>query len=102
MGGVAGTSILPLLVATVMAYCVTGYVRDELYHPLVKGCVGGACSFVVREGGEGGRVRRRGGRGEEGRREGRRKERGSEGGEGIGREREGGRREGEGVGKEGG
>lgn len=47
VGGVAGTTLLPLLVATVLAYCVTGYVRDELYHPLVKGCVGGACSILV-------------------------------------------------------
>jgi hypothetical protein len=48
IGGLAGTTILPLLVATVLAYCITGYVRDELYHPLVKECAGGLCSIVVR------------------------------------------------------
>lgn len=48
MGGVAGTTLIPLLVATILAYCVTGYVRDELYHPLVTKCVGGTCNILVR------------------------------------------------------
>lgn len=47
IGGLAGTTILPLFCATIMAYCVTGYIRDELYHPFVKACVGSTCSTVV-------------------------------------------------------
>jgi hypothetical protein len=47
VGGVAGSTILPLLLATLLAYCSTGYVRDELYHPLVKACVGSCCSSIV-------------------------------------------------------
>ena len=47
VGGVAGSTILPLLLATLLAYCSTGYVRDELYHPLVKACVGSFCSLLV-------------------------------------------------------
>ncbi len=47
IGGMAGTTILPLLFATVLAYCVTGYVRDELYHPFVKKCVGPSCTLLV-------------------------------------------------------
>ena len=47
VGGVAGSTILPLLLATLQAYCSTGYVRDELYHPFVKACVGSCCSSIV-------------------------------------------------------
>lgn len=48
LGGVAGTTFIPLLLATIMAYCATGYVRDELYHPFIKWCVGGICNIIVR------------------------------------------------------
>lgn len=47
VGGVAGTTVIPLLIATVLAYCSTGYANDELYHPLVKICVGKFCSLLV-------------------------------------------------------
>ena len=47
VGGLTGTTLIPLLVATILAYCVTGYVRDEMYHPLVTKCVGGTCSILV-------------------------------------------------------
>jgi len=47
IGGVAGTTVFPLVVATILAYCVTGYVRDELYHPFVKGCVGVSCNAWI-------------------------------------------------------
>ncbi len=47
IGGVAGTTIFPLLLATILAYCVTGYVRDELYHPVIKACVGQMCNVCV-------------------------------------------------------
>lgn len=47
LGGVAGTTLVPLLMATTMAYCATGYVKDELYHPFIKWCVGGCCNFFV-------------------------------------------------------
>ena len=40
-------SLVPLIFSTVMAYCITGYVRDELYHNSIKSCVGGACTKVV-------------------------------------------------------
>ena len=49
VGGVAGTTIFPLVLATIIAYCVTGYVRDELYHPFVKACVGTMCNVWVSE-----------------------------------------------------
>jgi hypothetical protein len=48
VGGIGVTSILPLILATILAYCVTGYVRDELYHPFVKTCVGPGCNILVR------------------------------------------------------
>ncbi|XP_064405723.1 uncharacterized protein LOC135350810 isoform X2 [Halichondria panicea] len=44
VGGIAGTTLFPLILATILAYCVTGYVRDELYHPFVKACVGQMCN----------------------------------------------------------
>ena len=49
IGGIGGSTIVPLIVATVLAYCVTGYVRDELYHPFVKMCVGASYSVWVSE-----------------------------------------------------
>ena len=49
VGGIAGTTIFPLILATILAYCVTGYVRDELYHPCVKACVGQMCNVWVSE-----------------------------------------------------
>ena len=48
VGGIGASSILPLILATILAYCVTGYVRDELYHPFVKTCVGPVCNVLVR------------------------------------------------------
>lgn len=48
VGGIGASSILPLILATILAYCVTGYVRDELYHPFVKTCVGPVCNIFVR------------------------------------------------------
>ncbi len=47
VGGIAGTTLFPLILATILAYCVTGYVRDELYHPFVKACVGQMCNVWV-------------------------------------------------------
>ena len=48
VGGIGASSIVPLILATILAYCVTGYVRDELYHPFVKTCVGPFCNILVR------------------------------------------------------
>ena len=48
VGGIGASSIAPLILATILAYCVTGYVRDELYHPFVKTCVGPFCNILVR------------------------------------------------------
>ena len=47
IGGVAGSTVIPLVLATILAYCITGYIRDELYHPFVKGCVGAAGNILV-------------------------------------------------------
>jgi hypothetical protein len=47
VGGVAGSTIIPLLLATLLAYCSTGYIRDELYHPFVRACVGTCCSSLL-------------------------------------------------------
>ena len=47
VGGIGVTTIIPLILATILAYCVTGYVRDELYHPFVKTCVGPMCNVLV-------------------------------------------------------
>lgn len=47
VGGVVGSSIIPLVLATILAYCTTGYVRDELYHPFIKTFVGHICSSLI-------------------------------------------------------
>ena len=39
--------VVPLLLATIMGYCVTGYIRDELYSDNIKRCIGPCCSFFV-------------------------------------------------------
>ena len=39
--------VVPLLLATIMGYCVTGYIRDELYSNNIKRCIGPCCSFFV-------------------------------------------------------
>lgn len=48
VSGVTVLSIIPLAIATILAYCVTGYIRDILFHRVVKVCIGPFCSLVVR------------------------------------------------------
>lgn len=45
IGGLVLISILPLVFSTIMAYCVTGYIRDELFSNVVKNFIGSCCSF---------------------------------------------------------
>ena len=45
-GAVVGT-ILPLLAATILAYCITGYIRDALFGATVKKCIGPSCNILV-------------------------------------------------------
>ena len=47
VGGMVVLTILPLVFATILACCVTGYVRDVLFHKVVKGCIGPFCNIVV-------------------------------------------------------
>ena len=46
-GGMVLLTIFPVFFATLMAYCVTGYIRDELYAATVKNFIGMCCSFFV-------------------------------------------------------
>ena len=45
-GAVVGT-ILPILAATILAYCITGYIRDSLFGGTVKKCIGPSCNILV-------------------------------------------------------
>ena len=45
-GAVVGT-ILPILTATILGYCITGYIRDVLFGGGVKKCVGPSCNILV-------------------------------------------------------
>ena len=45
-GSVVAT-ILPLLAVTVLAYCITGYIRDALFGRVVKKCIGPLCNILV-------------------------------------------------------
>ena len=45
-GSVVGT-ILPLLAATILGYCITGYIRDALFGRTVKKCIGPFCNIIV-------------------------------------------------------
>ena len=45
-GAVVGT-ILPLLTATILGYCITGYIRDALFGRTVKKCIGPSCNVLV-------------------------------------------------------
>ena len=47
VGSVVLLTIIPVAVSTIMAYCVTGYIRDELFANVVKKCIGPCCSFFV-------------------------------------------------------
>ena len=46
-GGALLLTVLPIVFSTVMAYCVTGYIRDELFSSVVKKFIGKCCSFFV-------------------------------------------------------
>ena len=39
--------VIPLLLATIMGYCVTGYIKDELYKARVKRFIALPCSAFV-------------------------------------------------------
>jgi hypothetical protein len=45
-GAVVGT-ILPILAATILAYCITGYIRDSLFGGTVKKCIGPSCNILI-------------------------------------------------------
>lgn len=45
-GAIVGT-ILPLLTATILSYCITGYIRDVLFGEAVKKCIGPSCNALV-------------------------------------------------------
>jgi hypothetical protein len=45
-GAVVGT-ILPILAATILAYCITGYIRDSLFGGTVKKCIGPSCNILT-------------------------------------------------------
>ena len=39
--------VVPLILAAIMSYCVTGYIKDELYTAKVKRCIALPCSVSV-------------------------------------------------------
>lgn len=41
--GMAVLTLIPLALATIMGYCVTGYIRDVLFQRTVKRCIGSIC-----------------------------------------------------------
>ncbi|XP_003384522.1 PREDICTED: uncharacterized protein LOC100635853 [Amphimedon queenslandica] len=45
IGGIIILTIFPILFSTIMSYCVTGYIRDELFASIVKKFIGPVCSF---------------------------------------------------------
>ena len=45
--GVVVLGVIPLMLATIMGYCVTGYIKDELYKARVKRCIALPCSAFV-------------------------------------------------------
>ena len=51
VGPVIGTAVvltfIPLIFATILAYCITGYIRDVLFHSVVKSCIGSSCNIWV-------------------------------------------------------
>ena len=46
--GVIVLTILPLVLGIILAYCVTGYIRDVLFHKVVISCVRPCCNILVR------------------------------------------------------
>lgn len=50
VGGVICSSVLPLTLATVLAYVITGYIRNELYCAFVKTYIGYICNGMVSHG----------------------------------------------------
>ena len=47
VGGAVVVTLIPLVFATILAYCVTGYIRDVLFQSHVKTCIGPSCSIWV-------------------------------------------------------
>lgn len=47
VGGAVVSTILPLLTATILGYCITGYIRDVLFGRMVKKCIGPLCNILV-------------------------------------------------------
>ncbi|KAL5473759.1 hypothetical protein EMCRGX_G028303 [Ephydatia muelleri] len=47
VGGVICSSVLPLTLATVLAYVITGYIRNELYCAFVKTYIGFICNGMT-------------------------------------------------------
>ena len=50
VGGVVCSSVLPLMLATILAYMITGYIRNELYYTFIKTCIGYICNGMVSQG----------------------------------------------------
>lgn len=47
VAGAVVATILPLLTATILGYCITGYIRDALFGRTVKKCIGPSCNILV-------------------------------------------------------
>lgn len=47
VGGAVVSTILPLLTATILGYCITGYIRDVLFGRMVKKCIGPLCNILL-------------------------------------------------------
>ena len=47
VGGVVCSSVLPLMLATILAYMITGYIRNELYYTFIKTCIGYICNGMT-------------------------------------------------------
>lgn len=48
ISGIFVLTLVPIVLVTIMAYCTTGYIRDMVFHSLVKTCIGSnVCSTIV-------------------------------------------------------
>ena len=47
IGGAVLVTLIPLVFATILAYCITGYIRDVLFQSHVKSCIGPSCNVWV-------------------------------------------------------
>lgn len=45
--GAVAITIIPVVLVTFMSYCITGYIRDIIFHSVVKSIIGSSCFNVI-------------------------------------------------------